>query len=267
VTRVALPGLVVVVTVAAFLGAAGWNRAGEPQLTLVLTERELPIAHAAAAPGDDPGARLRLAFQSRHDPLDARNWLPESRLRAIGFPFNVPAGAPQAVDTYDRVPPRVAWVVFEYDGPEWRDIERRRAMIEAPRGPVGLAPSRLVPVDVGLDLEGLRARYPSGHLILRGVIGLSYVSAERGGPMLHGVLREVVPSAVAVPYAFRSVLDGLAATERATTEPRYEAELAVGRLGLPYVRSLRSLAPPLSAISFQRSAISAVGGLASSRER
>jgi hypothetical protein len=259
VTRVALPGLVVVVTVVAFLGAAGWNRAGEPQLTLVLTERELPIAYASAAPGDDPGARLRFAFQYRHDPLDARNWLPESRLRAIGFPFNVPAGAPQAVDTYARVPPRVAWVVFEYDGPEWRDIERRRALIEAPPGPVGPAPSRLVPVDVGLDLEELRARYPSGHLILRGVIGLSYVSAERGGPMLHGVLREVVPSAVAVPYELRSVLDGLASTERSlTTEPRYEVELAVGRLGLPYVRSLRPLTPQLSANGFPRARLMAL---------
>jgi hypothetical protein len=237
---VALPGLLVLVTVMAFLGAAGWNRRGEPQLTIVLTERELPLAHANAAPGDDPGARLRIAYQARHDPLDTRNWLPESRLRALGFPFNVPPGAPQAVDAYDRVPPRLAWVVFEYDGPQWRDIERRRALVEPSAVPAGVIHSRLVPVDVGLDLQVLRGRYPTGHLILRGVIGLSYLSAQQGGPLLHGHLRAVVPSAVAVPYELRAVLAGLEPAARGgSAEPRYEGDLVVGTLGLPYLRALR----------------------------
>ena len=241
-TRVALPALLVLVTVAAFVGAAGWNRSGEPELVIVLTERELPLARANAAPGDDPGARLRIAYEYRRDPLDARNWLPESRLREIGFPFNVPVASPQAADAYRRVPPRVAWVVFEYDGPQWRDIARRREMAETLDVPVPIMPSRLVPVDAGLDFDQLRARYPSGHLIVRGLIGLAHVSAANGGPMLHGVLREVVPAVVSVPYAFRAIVDNLAPTAGSgAVEPRYEAELAIGSLGLPYVRSLRAL--------------------------
>lgn len=238
-TRIAVPALLVVVTVVALVGAAGWNRSGEPELVIGLTERELPLARPGAAPGDDPGARLRIAYEYRHDPLDARNWLPEARLREIGFPFHVPVASPQAPETYDRVPPRVAWVVFEYDGPQWRDIARRRAVADtALPPPVGS--SRLVPVDAGLDFESLRARYPSGHLIVRGIVGLAYVPPARGGPMLHGVLREVVPPVVAVPYALRAVVEGLAPTAGSgTVEPRYEAELAIGSLGLPYLRSLR----------------------------
>jgi hypothetical protein len=241
--RVAFPALLVLVTVAAFVGAAGWNRSGGPHSALVLTERELPLAYSDPAPGD-PGTRLRIAFEYRHDPLDARNWLPESRLREIGFLLNVPVGSPQAAETYDRVPPRLAWVVFEYDGPQWRAIERRRAMAEAARDPVTTPlPPRLVPVDAGLDVAMLRGRYPTGHLILRGVIGLSYVPASSGGPLLHGVLREVVPSTIAVPYEWRPLLEELTpAGDRAGREPRFEAELAVGRLGLPYVRSLAALA-------------------------
>ena len=234
--RILFPALLVVVTVAAFIGAAEWNRSAVPQLTLVLTERELPLVHTNPAPGDDPGARLRIAYQYRHDPLDARNWLPESRLREVGFVFTTPVGSPRAADTYDRVPPRVAWVVLEYDGPQWLDIERRRALVESARVPAPGLQSRLVPVDAGLDLAALQARYPTGHLILRGVIGLSYVPAAQGGPMLHGVLRELVPAAIAVPYEFRSLMEGLR-PERG--EPRYEAELALGTLGLPYIRSLR----------------------------
>jgi hypothetical protein len=237
VRRILFPALLVVMTVAAFIGAAGWNQSAEPHLTLVLTERELPLAHTNAAPGDDPGTRLRIAYQYRHDPLDARNWLPESRLREVGFAFNVPVGSPRAADTYDRVPPRIAWVVFEYDGPQWRDIERRRAIVESARVPAPGLLSRLVPVDAGIDFETLQARYPAGHLILRGVIGLSYVSAAQGGPLLHGVLRGVVPAAIAVPYELRPVVEGL--TPERGGEPRYEAELALGSLGLPYIRSLR----------------------------
>ncbi|HUE88868.1 MAG TPA: DUF4824 family protein [Vicinamibacterales bacterium] len=239
-TRVLPPALLVIVTVAVFIAVAGWNQSGEPQVVLVLTERELPLVYQNAAPGDDPGARLRIAYESRHDPLDARNWLPHSRLREIGFPFNVPVGSPQAGDAYDRVPPRLAWVVFEYEGPEWRDIERRRALVESPRMPAAAMRSRLVPVDVGLDVDALLRRYPDGHLIQRGVIGVSYVSAEAGGPMLHGVLRDVVPSALAVPYAFRPLVAGLTPDDgRGRVEPRYEAELVLGALGLPYIRSLR----------------------------
>jgi hypothetical protein len=62
VTRVALPALLVLVTVAAFVGAAGWNRSGEPALVLVLTERELPLRRANMAAGDDPGLRVRIAY-------------------------------------------------------------------------------------------------------------------------------------------------------------------------------------------------------------
>jgi hypothetical protein len=242
VTRVALPALLVLVTVAAFVGAAGWNRSGEPALVLVLTERELPLRRANVAAGDDPGVRVRIAYESRHDPLDARNWLPETRLREIGFPFSVPVTSPHAVEAYDRVPPRIAWVVFEFDGPQWRDIERRRAMADPSPGRAPAMRSRLVPVDVGLDFDLLRGRYPSGHLIVRGVIGLAYVPASRGGPLVHGVLRELVPSAVSVPYASRGIIDGISQTVGdGVVEPRYEAELAIGSLGLPFLRSLRPL--------------------------
>jgi hypothetical protein len=226
--------------VATFVGVAGWNRSGEPRLAMMLTERELQLPHAPRAPGDDPGLRLRIVYEGRYDPLDARNWLPEPKLREIGFPLDVPVGAPQAADVYDRVPPRVAWVVFEFDGPQWREIERRRALRPPDRFPPPAQQSRLVPVDAGLDFDTLRIRYPSGHLILRGVIGMAYLAPKDGGPLVYGTLRDVVPGGVAVPSQLRHVVDGLMAPPPgAPTLPRYEVELAVGSLGFPYVRALR----------------------------
>jgi hypothetical protein len=238
--RIAIPALIVMVAVAGFVAVAGWNGAEEPRQVITVTEHELALPFRPATADNDPTLSLLLQYEGRYDPLESRNWLPEARLRELGFALHIPAGSPQAVSTYDRVPPRVAWVVFEYDGPVGRDIQRRRELrMEYAHVPSGRR-SRLVPVDAGLDYQQLRARYPAGHLIVRGVIGLNYLAADAGGPLVYGMLREVVPTRVAVPYPFRSLLrpltDGI---PEPSAKPRYEADLAIGSLGLPYLQALR----------------------------
>lgn len=241
--RIAVPALTILLTVAAFVGLSGWNRSGEPRMVMTLTERELLVSGARDdAEGDHAGLELSIAVEHRRDPLDARNWLPESRLRALGFDLDVPAGAPTAKDVYDHVPPRRAWIVFEYDGPAFRAIERRRALeTQDPSRRPGWT-SRLVPVDAGLNFDVLRRSYPSGHLILPGVIGLVFVAPDNGGPLVHGTLQSLTPGTLAVPAALEGVFDGLVApAEASTPAPRYEVELAIGELGWPYVRNARRL--------------------------
>jgi hypothetical protein len=239
-TRVAVPAFIALFTVVAYVAAAGWNRSGEARLVITLTERELQLSSTGAGSDEDPGLRLRVTYDAPHEPLDARNWLPETRLRELGFTMNVPAGAPQAVYTYDRVPPRLAWVAFEYDGPQWHERERRRQLREPERFPRPGVWSRLVPVDAALDFDMLKRRYPERHLIMRGILGLSYLAASDGGPLLYGRLIEVVPQHVAVPLPFRSLLDGLTfQPEGGAAEPRYDVEVALGGLGVPYVRAVR----------------------------
>lgn len=240
-TRIAAPALTVLIVVATLVGLAGWNRSSEPRLVVTLTERELPATRGVQTPDEDPYRQLRIEIDYRVDPLDARNWLPESRLREIGFHFNVPVGAPEAADTYEKAPARLGWVAFEVDGPAWRDIERRRALqpeTEAFRR--GRLQSRLVPVDASAEFDPLRERYPSGHLILRAVIRLMFLPPERGGPLVYGVVREIVPSRIAVPSHLRPTLDALSPQD-ADAKPRYEADVAIGRLGVPYLRRLRGL--------------------------
>jgi hypothetical protein len=245
--RIALPALTTMIVVAAFVAVAGWNRSGEPRLVLTLTERELALPWTSEmAPGDDPGLQLRVEITHRGEPLDARNWLPETRLRALGFPLNIPLGDPTAEESYRDLPARVAWLALEYDGPVWRDIERRAALhAESDRSG---RRSRLVPVDAAPDAASLHTKYPTGHLIVRAIIALSYVDARNGGPLVYGWVRAIVPSTVTVPKHLRSVVAGLihpeVRTERTASQPvemtpRYEVDLAIGRLGLPYVSGLR----------------------------
>ena len=240
-SRIAAPALIVMLMVAGLLAAAGWNAADEPRLMITLTERELPLVVADAPEGDDPGLQLGISYQPRYDPLDSRNWLGESRLRAIGFALYIPAGTPQAQSAYDHVPPRHAWIVFEYDGPAWREVARRAALrTEGGEPPAFVEPSRLVPVDAGPDFDALLQRYPSGHLIMRAVFGLGYEAGPDRSPIVFGTLREVVPRRVSVPTRMRELLDPLPpARPGAAVEPRYEADLAIGALGVPYLRALR----------------------------
>jgi hypothetical protein len=249
--RVAIPAILTLLLVAGFVGAAGCNRSGEPRLVVTLTEREVSLPYRSSpAPEDDPGLRLEIEVDRRSDPLDARNWLTDDRLRALGFPLHVPAGAPEAAETYRRVAPRVVWVAFEHDGSAWREMERRRALRrEAEPYRPRMEGSRLVPVDAAADFETLRVRYPSGHLIMRAVVGVAFQSAADGGPLIHGYLRELVPTAITVPRGLRPVLDGLSPPALTRSDgaphdpigPRYEADVAIGQLGIPYLRALRRL--------------------------
>jgi hypothetical protein len=238
VKRIAIPALTAMITVVSFVAVGAWNRSAEPRLVVTLTERELPLWWGSTRDIEHQPLRLRLLFEPRHEPLDARNWLPETKLRELGFPLTIPAGDPGAADVYDNLPSRIAWIALEYDGPAWRDIQRRRELLaEQNRYPPIAASSRLVPVDAALDFDTLRVRYPSGHLIVRGVVGVTYVPPGAGGPVLHGTLRSIVPTSLAVPAHLRGGFLNL--PENAGARPRYEVDVAIGRLGLPYLRSVR----------------------------
>jgi hypothetical protein len=252
-TRLIAPAVVVLMVVAGLVAVATWNRTSEPWHVLTVTERELSLVTSAGLlGGDDRAPRLRLQFEQRADPLEARTWLSHDRLRLLGFALHVPPGAPEAAETYRKALPRTGWVVLEYDGPAFAAIDRTRALRREAEGWRELQePSRLVPVDAGPDATSLRERYAAGHLVVGAVFQISYVPTEEGGPLVYGWLREVVPSTLTIPRHLRPAVEGLAPLfQRAyrggsepvgRTEPRYAADIATGPLGVPYVRALRLL--------------------------
>jgi hypothetical protein len=235
--RIAMPAVVALLTVVAFITLSGWNRSGPSGQQITLSERELRLWNTApSANGDDSGVQLHIEIQRRDDPLDARNWLTEDRLRALGFSFDVAPGAPEAQRTYTRTLPQITWVAFELNGPAWRDIERRLALRpdEPYRHGSVTEASRLVPVDASLDFDTLLARYPQDHLVLRASIELGFVPPANKGPLVYGRIRTVIPSVVTVP---RELRDRFLA-RGAPPPSHYDVELAVGRLGIPYVTAI-----------------------------
>jgi hypothetical protein len=235
--RIVVPVVTTLVVVVSLIVVNGVNRSGEPRQRITLSEREVPLSWSGV--GDKRGVRLRFEYQGRFDPLDARNWLTEERLRALGFVFDVMPSAPEAGDTYRRALPKIAWVAFEFDGERWRDIERRRAL--EPKSAIRFTmSSRLVPVDASLDRETLIARYPGGHLILRASIRLGYLDPQEKGPLVYGHISNLIPDHVSVPLMLKDRLASLPAGDEERT-PRYEVDLALGRMGIPYVTDVRPL--------------------------
>jgi Domain of unknown function (DUF4824) len=249
--RLLLPAIATLLAVVSLVALSGWNRSDAPRLRLTLTERELSLPYISATEDEDLGLQLRLLYAWRFEPLDARNWLTEERLRALGFALDVPPGAPEAREAYERALPRLAWVAFEYGGEAWRAIERQRAlererqiqmMPEASRHLARTEETRLVPVDADLDLDRLLMRYPHDHLIVRASIELGLSSGPN--PIIYGRIRHLVPSQIAVPRRLRGRLGGLSespAPADAIIPPRYEVDVALGRLGVPYISDVRQI--------------------------
>jgi hypothetical protein len=246
VSRLVVAALVLLLTVGALFGAAVWNRGGETQ-AIELTERELSLPGAGwryESREAEPPLRLQLRWQRRDDPEEARVWLTDVKLRELGFGIGVPPGAPEAEGFYGRSLPRLGWVAFELDGPAWRQIEQR--LLVKPGELDAARASRLVPIDAAPTAGVLLRRYAGRPVVvLRAVMGMRYRADARRGPSVWAVIERLVTDEVSVPYALRSPLRRLRASdatpftpESPPPQPRFHVRLRVGRLGALWIESV-----------------------------
>jgi hypothetical protein len=241
--RHAAPALAVAIVVLAdafVLAGAGWNRHGEPEASLVLTERELPLAYTWK---ENSGIWLQLAWSgggSRwyggySDP-DERSWDTEAKIRELGFDSHVPANDPSAEVFYEKTRSLERYAVLEYEGDSWRrwlageerriedlaredghDADRNRKLEEMKASLTNaiVARSRLTLVDVGRDAAELRQNYPerSRYLIAQAVVTLrlqrnwNAALARPGEASLRLVVEKVLSDEIQVPLAERPILD------------------------------------------------------------
>jgi hypothetical protein len=239
VSRLIVASLVLLATIGALVGAAAWNRSGDVQ-SLELTERELWLPWTGWRDESDeaePNLRLRIHWQPRDDPQDARLWLTDAKLEAIGFSTGVPAGAPEAEEFYGRSLPRVAWVAFEFDGPAWRQMAPALAMTM--KGEELERQSRLVPIDAGPERAPLVDRHRGGPVIvLPAILRMRYRADPQRGPSVWGAVDRLAISDVSVPLALRAPLRQFRTRDTAPfaapfppPAPRYRVRLQVGPLG------------------------------------
>lgn len=274
----------VVVANAVVLSGAALNRAGAPESTLRLTERELgPPGSLRTSGPEDGGVSLRLHWRTlqhvggasanavrAYEGGNAPTWLDAAKMKALGF---APSEPVPGHSSGRRETAREVFVVLELDGPARREALRRvdEALKEASAPNAGAAPvdrravlpeledlsraladerrseSRLFAVDAGLDKATLRARYPDRATV---AIVRARISPRRETDGFDGAGRidALDVDEVHVPLEWRPVFDGLSTRRTDTSEarPRFDATVAVGQRLEPWLAAAAPRLEPLA---------------------
>jgi hypothetical protein len=251
-------GLILAGNAVALIGVA-YNRSGEPDAVVELSERELVAPFDFPAARENSGLTLILQWRTAGTLLPGglampdvgeTGWLDRAKLTELGFDIT----EPDENDARGTRPPlpREAWIVFELDGPARQAaLAAREAALAAARQLQADNPgkpefeqraefaqhqleeerdrnSRLFAIDAGRDRAELRRRYAdrARYLVLSGEIRLGYSQSS-----VTGFISRLDVSTLHVPLA-----------ERAAIEPggKYTVTVAFGKRAEPWIVEVKS---------------------------
>lgn len=272
--RTLIVGLALIaLTNAIALGGVAYNRSGEPESVLKLTQRELWQPYGWGFDRDSGGVQLNLRWRVLTgdaaagfyaDQSGAPEWLDEAKLAGLGFDVSRRPDPARPSRRYDRALPREALVVLELDGPaRQKALERakERAQKEAakaaaagktgPGTPAQLAAeflkreeasnSRLFAVDAGLDAQALRAKYPdrNRYAIVQGKVRPYFTSRRPNEERWTGYIEVIENARVSVPLEFRKAFGAaprsLPYAGAVDGGPVFEVSVAFGKRFEPWV--------------------------------
>lgn len=214
----------IVLTNAVVLGGVAYNRSGEPQSWLQVSERELQVERSRwMEDGENSGLVLHLEHQV------ADGWVTAEKLQALGFAV----WREGELETWSERKEIDALVVLELDGPAYQtayaaaqaELEQAKktaqllpqdshaqSLLEAAQYEVDrftTTATRLYVVDAGTDASALRQRYPDrtryalSRAHLRYYVRYSPQSADKSDYELW-----VEPVDINVPSPYRAAFEG-----------------------------------------------------------
>lgn len=238
------------------LGGVWLNRSGEPDSRLLLSERELRRSYDWAQ-HENSGLALRLEWRTPSDPKgdDRYQRLPLDEATLLKLGFSTGNQDAMRVDSRNRE----VLVVLELDGPAYKaelerarqrqttaETDRRAAPTDKRRQDAERAArdyveqeekreSRLFAMEVGLDRETLRSRYPDRN---RYAIVPGSVSAWMRDGHLTGQISGLRVADINVPHAWRKQLDEELTRDRDGAEkPHFRLWLSIGQRLEPWIDS------------------------------
>lgn len=257
--------LIVTGNAVALIGVV-YNRSGEPDAVMDLSERELVLPYNYLSSTENSGLALHLIWRADDTAQNSfagfmnwggsTPWLTKAKLAELGF--DVSADPRNDVDTqrYEKTLPRPAWVVLEFDGPAYqaalqqRRTERDEALALQANNPgkgefreraetaekalhaEQESSSRLFAIDAGPDHDALRRQYPdrAGYLILSGEVRITVNNQTLGG-----VTSGLNATTVNVPLDYRNAIR----SDPGQDPDHYTVRLAFGKRGEPWVLDAR----------------------------
>ena len=273
--------LILIANVVALLGVAS-NRSGKPDAVIELTERELKLPYDTNDENSGLALNLRWRVMKKsHDDtyplypawggyLEVPVWFDEKKLAEIGFIID------DRTCHFDRNKrkewlPKNTFIVLEYNG-ETYQVVLRRAEMEVKKTENDLKEnkkdkkrqekyeqaqidlrterswsSRLFAIDVGLDADKLRERYPdrSKFIIMRGIVSMVCFRLREMGPPeipeVAGYISHIRIEKINVPLEYRNFFDPILLQRHDISEPRYKVRVAYGSRFEPWIQSVDKL--------------------------
>lgn len=265
--------LLLLLTNIVVLAGIAYNRSGEPQLSIELTERELPLMYSASSKEENSGTTLSLRWQilDPEEDWEYQNrtygtpaWLDDKKLAELGFDIKKFKSDTDKYKYKTSSLTREAILVLEYQGDTYhRALAIAEEKVEGLRQKVSDYPdddtlikeyddyekqlttlkisrTRLYVVDAGLDEDVLMQKYADkkGYLLARGEIGLRW-----NQDVVRGRIRQLYIKQVHVPLPLSEQLVSLADGETYSaynnlTPPSYKVQLNIGKRLEPWIESV-----------------------------
>jgi hypothetical protein len=272
--KVLIAGLsIIIVTNVVALGGVAYNRSGQPEALLELTERELGIGYRYGLERDNTG--LSLSINCRLEILEndygygnsncwgEPRWLSQEKLVELGFEFENYDKDLNYRD-HERVLPKDVYLVLEYDGATYQRVLRSKEQIlreeqtlqdNNPDNPefderVEQASknllseqnfnSRLFAIDAGLDKTALRKTYAdnSRYILVKASIKPAWRFNDDQRTRV-GRINDLLIEQINVPLEHRAVFNPVekaaSRRNRNTDGPRYQVQVAFGKRLEPWV--------------------------------
>jgi Domain of unknown function (DUF4824) len=276
-TTALLSGVALIVIVNAFaLGSVAYNRSGEPESVLHLSEREVQVENWNWLDDEKSNIDARLQWQVVHREADSKehsyvysqrnvDWLTTADLRSLGF--NLDRFAHQTTDEqrYRELPARPIFVVIDFNGDGYAkalqdahrhlqnevelskpgesktDAERRINSARESLERMERESTRLFVTDLGSDAADLRTRHPNREqdAIVSAQLGVAVVKGDGEAEFVAHISNLAVES-IRIPRKFRSIAEPMTARN---AQWRYEVTLNVGHRLEPWITDFVSHGP------------------------
>jgi len=247
-----LAGVVLIAaTNAVVLGGAAYNRSGESDAVLKLTQREARTPYRGRFNREDSAVELSLEYRILNrlptgrtlNAYDYANlgygdaeWLDRKKLAELGFDLTVLGHAPPERRRYAKQLPKPVFLVLEMNGDAYqaslKQVEEFAARVKRVDGDNALRQereehSRLFAIDAGLDAAELRRKYAdrTRFAIVHGKVWLREWGEGAGGHV------ELLGNAINVPLEFHGVIGAV---------QRFEAGIAFGKRLEPWLTEARA---------------------------
>ena len=266
-------------TNAVVLSGVAYNRAGEPFVSIDLTERELTITQSYRRTDENSGTAVSLQWQvpgadgeppaRRYARLGSPAWLDEAKLSGLGFDLTALKNDNEHYRRKGRLLTREVVLVLEYNGDAYRQalssaqdkVSRfREKLAKSPDDEdrakklehyekwltrLKVSQTRLYVVDAGFDKQALAEKYADGnkYLFMRGDIGLRWNDGA-----VTGQIRRVHVRQVHVPLPYSKQLAELAQGRRFNAHnkdpipPRYRVRINIGKRLEPWIAAVAPIA-------------------------